>query len=85
MHSCIFLVDYVQKKLSLIKIFRYLFQIKPFWPPGLDLASRLICRSADFIKVWLIQGEEGIENEGRALKRLVKRGAQFKRINVSKS
>jgi hypothetical protein len=30
----------------------YLFKIQPFWPPGLDLASRLICRSVGFIKVW---------------------------------
>ena len=24
-----------------------------FWPPGLDLASRLICRSVGFMKVWI--------------------------------
>ena len=40
-----------------------LFQIKPFWPPGLDLASRLICRSAGFMKVcyFIIQPAFGIQ------------------------
>jgi hypothetical protein len=34
------------------KMLRSLFQIKPFWPSGLDLASRVICRSVGFMKVW---------------------------------
>jgi hypothetical protein len=44
---------FVGEKVQFDKMFRSLFQIKQFWPPCLDLASRLICRSAGFMKVWV--------------------------------
>ena len=51
MQYCIFVGDWASAKAQFDNIFRSLFHIKPFWPPGLDLASRLICRSVGFFKV----------------------------------
>jgi hypothetical protein len=48
-----FLGDWVSEEDQFGKMFRSLFQVKLFWPPGVELASRLICRSAGFMKVCL--------------------------------
>ena len=52
MKSCIFVGDLALKKAQFGQMFGSLFQVKSFWPPGLDLASSLICRSVGFMKVW---------------------------------
>jgi hypothetical protein len=43
--------DWVSEKAQFDKNVRSLFQIELVWSPGLDMASRLIYRSAGFMKV----------------------------------